>query len=82
MDSGLIGKIEKAKRYAEERERIQFNTFEAHFKGDNNDHTITYDNGEWNCTCNYFQAHGICAHTMGLELILEEMVTPHEQITI
>ena len=33
MDSGLIGKIEKARRYAEERDRIQFSSFEAKFKG-------------------------------------------------
>ena len=82
MDSGLIGKIEKAKRYAEERDRIQFNNFEAKFKGENNDHTVTYHDGQWNCTCNYFQARGICAHTMGLEFILEGMVSPHEKITI
>ena len=82
MGSGLIGKIEKAKRYAEERDRIQFNNFEAKFKGENNDHTVTYHDGQWNCTCNYFQARGICAHTMGLEFILEGMVSPHENITI
>ena len=28
MDYGMIGKIEKAKRYAEQRERFRFNTFE------------------------------------------------------
>ena len=33
MDSGLIGKIEKAKRYAEERDRITFTKFTATFKG-------------------------------------------------
>ena len=34
MDSGLIGKIEKAKRYAEERDRVQFSSFEANIKTD------------------------------------------------
>lgn len=82
MDSGLIGKIEKAKRYAEERDRIQFSSFEANIKGENNDHTVSYKNGEWNCTCNYFQTHRICAHTMGLEFILEGMITPHEEISL
>ncbi|MDY0125151.1 MAG: SWIM zinc finger family protein [Anaerolineaceae bacterium] len=82
MDSGLIGKIEKAKRYAEERDRIQFINFEAKFKGENNDHIVTYNDGQWSCTCNYFQAHGICAHTMGLEFILEEMITPHESVSL
>ena len=27
MDYGMIGKIEKAKRYAQERDRIQFSDF-------------------------------------------------------
>ncbi len=31
MDNGMIGKIEKAKRYAEERERIRFESFRATF---------------------------------------------------
>lgn len=80
MDSGLIGKIEKAKRYAEEKDRITINTFEANIRGENNDHTVTYDHGKWNCTCNYFQGRGVCAHTMGIELILEGMVEPSEQL--
>jgi len=35
MDYGMIGKIEKAKRYAEERDRIRFNQFSVTFDGDN-----------------------------------------------
>jgi len=35
----MIGKIDKAKRYAEERERISFKKFEVTFRGDNNLHT-------------------------------------------
>ena len=78
MDSGLIGKIEKAKRYAEERNRIKLNNFEAIFQGENNTHTVSYHKGNWQCTCGYFQGRGICAHTMGMELILEGMVEPHD----
>ena len=74
MDSGLIGKIEKAKRYAEERDRITFTKFTATFKGTNNDHTVTYDNGQWDCDCDFFQTRGRCSHTMALEMILEGMV--------
>ena len=74
MDYGLIGKIEKAKRYAEERERIEFTQFEVTFEGENNDHTVTYKNGEWQCNCNFFQTRGRCSHTMALETILEGMV--------
>lgn len=82
MDSGFIGKIEKAKRYAEERDRIKLNNFEANFQGENNTHTVRYDNGQWHCTCNYFQTRGICAHTMGMEMILEGMVEAHGDIAI
>jgi hypothetical protein len=74
MDYGLIGKIEKAKRYAEERERIEFKQFQVQFKGDNNDHTVTYQDSEWHCTCDFFQTRGRCSHTMALEQILSGMV--------
>jgi len=43
IDSGLIGKIEKAKRYAEEKDRISISKFEAKIRGENNDHIVTYD---------------------------------------
>ena len=33
MDYGMIGKMEKAKRYAEERERIVFKQFKVLFTG-------------------------------------------------
>lgn len=74
MDYGLIGKIEKAKRYAEERDRIEFQEFTVTFKGENNDHTVTYRDGQWQCNCDFFQTRGRCSHTMALETILEGMV--------
>jgi hypothetical protein len=74
MDYGLIGKIEKAKRYAQERDRIEFQQFKVMFAGENNQHTVTYENGDWHCTCDFFQSRGRCSHTMALETILENMV--------
>ena len=74
MDYGLIGKIEKAKRYAEERDRIEITEFKVTFKGSNNDHTVTYNKGQWQCNCDFFQTRGRCSHTMALEIILEDMV--------
>lgn len=82
MDSGMIGKIDKAKRYAEEKDRITFDTFEAHIRGDNNDHVVTYDQGEWSCTCSFFQGHGVCAHTMGMEIVLDGMVKQSAHISL
>ncbi len=74
MDYGLIGKIEKAKRYAQERDRIVFNHFNVTFKGRHDEHHVTYKDGQWDCTCDFFQTRGRCSHTMALENVLEDMV--------
>ena len=74
MDYGMIGKREKAKRYAQERERIHFNTFTVTMDGANNSHHISYANGKWQCDCDFFRTRGLCSHTMALEIILEEML--------
>ncbi|MDX1600475.1 MAG: hypothetical protein R3191_03060 [Anaerolineales bacterium] len=74
MDYGMIGKIEKAKRYAEERDRIQFESFRARFDGENNPHTVEFEQGEWSCDCDFFLTRGVCSHTMALERVLESMV--------
>jgi hypothetical protein len=74
MDYGMIGKIEKAKRYAEERERIHFEAFRATFDGENNPHTVEFAQGVWKCDCDFFLTRGVCSHTMALERILERML--------
>ncbi len=75
MNSSLIGKIEKARRYAEERERVQFSEFTASVAGDNDTYLVQYRDGGWHCTCNYFLGRGLCCHTMALEKILEGMMS-------
>ncbi|MGA2112290.1 MAG: hypothetical protein ABSG98_09110 [Anaerolineales bacterium] len=74
MDHGMIGKIEKAKRYAEQPERFQFHAFELTFRGDNNDHVVRYERGSWSCDCEFFALRGVCSHTMALERLLEPMI--------
>ncbi len=74
MDYGLIGKIEKAKRYAQERDRIVFNQFKVAFKGNHNSYNVSYEDGQWHCDCDFFQTRGRCSHTMALETVLEDMV--------
>jgi hypothetical protein len=74
MDSGMIGKIEKAKRYAEERNRFRFNKFELTFHGDNNNHHVTFGDGTFECDCEFFITHQRCGHTMALEILLKDMI--------
>ena len=70
MDSGMIGKIQKSKQYAVERERIKINSLAVTFQGQNNAHQVSFQNGEWLCDCDFFQTRGRCSHTMALERIL------------
>jgi hypothetical protein len=79
MDYGLIGKIEKAKRYAEDRKRFRFNKFDVTFHGDNNDHQVSFADGKFSCDCEFFITHQRCGHTMALEILLKEMIPAAEQ---
>ena len=76
MQSSLIGKIEKAKRYAEEKDRITFSELAVRFRGENNDYDTSYRDGKWHCTCSFFSSWGMCSHTMAMERILAEMLPP------
>ena len=73
MDYGMIGKIEKAKRYASQRDRFRIESLNVTFVGDNNPHSILLAEGIWKCDCDFFQTRGRCSHTMALEKILEGM---------
>lgn len=70
----MISKIEKAKRYAEERDRFHFHSFTVSVDGENNSHLVRYENGEFHCDCNFFSSRGHCSHTMALEMIMGNMI--------
>jgi len=74
MDYGMIGKIEKAKRYAQERHRFHFEAFTVTIDGDNNAHRVQFANGQWSCDCDFFRSRGVCTHTMALEEVLKGMI--------
>jgi hypothetical protein len=74
VNSSVIGKIEKAKRYARERDRMQLKGLSVHFRGENDDHEVSLSNGKWHCSCEFFAGHTTCAHTMALEHVLEGML--------
>jgi len=80
MQSSLIGKIEKAKRYAQETNRVTFSELSVKFRGEHDDYTTDYKDGKWHCSCHFFSSWGACSHTMALERILENML-PKEALT-
>jgi hypothetical protein len=78
MQSSLIGKIEKAKRYAEEPDRVTLSEFAADFRGDHNNYTVNYKGKEWHCTCPFFSQRGTCSHTMALQRLFAGVLLSKE----
>ena len=74
MDSAMISKIMKAKRYATERDRMRFESFSVVFTGNHRDHRVTFNHGNWDCTCDFFSQRGVCSHTMAMEKVLNGML--------
>ena len=74
MDYGMIGKIEKARRYAEEPERITFKSFTVEFRGSNDNYQIDLGDSGWHCTCSGFHTHHICPHVMAMEKLFHVML--------
>ncbi len=74
MQSSVINKIEKARRYAEEKDRICMESFSATIRGDHSSHQVSLDADTWKCDCYYFSLQGLCSHTMALQRVLSDII--------
>jgi hypothetical protein len=76
MNSSMIGKIEKAHRYAQELDRINLNVLDATISGDNDQYHVRLTPDGWECSCHTFQSHILetCSHVMAMQLILRPML--------
>ena len=74
MHSSVINKIEKARLYAEEKDRICIQSFSATIKGDHSSHLISLKEDVWTCDCYYFSLQGLCSHTMALQRVLVDII--------
>jgi hypothetical protein len=79
LNSTLISKVEKARRYAEEPERVRFNSFSVAFHGGHDEHTVTMQDSTFTCTCHFFEVHETCAHIMAMQRILHAMLSEEQQ---
>ena len=75
MYSSLIGKVQKAQRYAQEPDRVSFQQFSATFRGEHDRYKVDYNEGDWWCSCDHFRVDQYCSHTMAIERLLEGMVS-------
>ena len=79
MDSSMIGKIDKARQYAEERERVTFSGLSTSFRGNHNTYEVNFDSGAWTCQCHFYGTRGVCSHIMALQRILAGMLVQKEK---
>jgi hypothetical protein len=81
MNSSMIGKIEKAHRYAKEPERVQLRLVDAVFHGGHDDYAVGLSEGQWHCSCHAFSSHalGTCAHVMAMQQMLSRMLTEDDR---
>lgn len=79
LNSSLISKVEKSRRYAEEPERVRFQEFEVVFRGENAEHLVTMRGTEFTDTSHSFQTLGTSSHIMALQKILAPMLTDDQQ---
>ena len=82
MHSSLIGKIEKANRYARETDRISIERLSLSFRGDNDTHAVSLDSGTWRCNCHYFESWGACAHILALQKVFGGMLPEQAQTSL
>lgn len=80
LGSTYVSKIEKARRYAEEPERVQFRTFKATIRGGHDDHHVAMAGDEFTCDCHFFEGHGTCSHVMAMQRILGDMLSEEQRI--
>ena len=80
MQSSVIGKIEKAHRYAEEKDRVTLSEIAATFRGEHDNYAISYKGDKWHCSCDFFANWGFCSHTLAVQKIMDKML-PSEGIT-
>jgi hypothetical protein len=70
LDSGMINKIQKAKSYADQPERIHIRDLRVEFDGNHSQHTVEFHEGRWHCDCAYFRGRATCSHVMALDRVL------------
>jgi hypothetical protein len=77
----MIGKVEKAMRYAHEPDRVRVSSLSATFAGDNGSHTISLDADAWHCDCHLFGSAGGCSHTLAIQKMLDPLLSDAQKET-
>lgn len=82
IHSAIVSKIEKAHRYAQEPDRIRFESLRLHFVGDNEGHDVSLGPEGWQCTCHFFGSWATCCHVLTMQKLLGPMLPEAAQTSI
>lgn len=77
--STLISKIEKARWYSEEPERVRFRAFRATIRGGHEDHHVSLDGEDFSCDCHFFENYRTCSHVMAMQKLLAPMLSDEQR---
>ena len=72
-DEALQAKQAKAEKYASEPERVTPLSLEFEMESTHGNRLITYDDGKWSCSCDFFLKHETCSHVMAVGRILKAL---------
>ncbi|MBO2457376.1 hypothetical protein [Actinomadura violacea] len=69
-DRAIAAKRAKARRYAAEPERMTLREFRVTMRSEHAERDISFSDGNWSCTCDFYAARNTCSHVMALQDML------------
>jgi hypothetical protein len=72
-DAQLESKREKAELYAREPDRFTLVTVQVEMKSKHGVRRISYSDGIWRCSCEFYHDQRTCSHVMAVERLLQEL---------
>ena len=71
-DEAVLRKKAKALRYTAQQDRYQVSAISARMTSEHGTRDVSFRDGKWSCTCDFFETHRLCSHTLALEMILRD----------
>jgi hypothetical protein len=66
----------KAEEYASQPERFTLLSLELEVRADYGNQLVIYNDGDWSCTCAFFEEWRTCRHVRATSLLLKDSFFP------
>ncbi|WP_189361740.1 SWIM zinc finger family protein [Thermogemmatispora tikiterensis] len=74
QDEQLQRKQMKAANYAQQPERFTLLEIKLQMRSTHGVRLISYAEGDWHCTCDFYRERGTCSHIMAAEQLLGSLI--------